>query len=149
MTSVVCEVKGKNIKYEAKDVLELKYDTLVYETGLVRIKTSKRIVFLRRTVKGKLSLYENSVKKTKFLWNKFGYDFFHLRWVYRAQDWSKKYSVTIYFYKKENESREKFSKSRQEKTKDCKVLNDKIKSKEILWSPSPREFVQYYNENCK
>jgi hypothetical protein len=149
MKSVVCEVKGKNIKYEAKDVLELKYDTLVYETGSVRLKRSKRIVFLRRTFKGKLSLYEIGVKKTKFLWDKFGYDFIRLRWVYRAQDWSKKYSVTIYFYKKENEPREKFSKFWKEKTEDCQALNDKIKSKEIHWSPSPREIVQYYNANCK
>ena len=149
MNSVVCEERGKNVKYEAKDVLELKYDTAIYETGLVQLKRSKQFVFLRRTVKGKLSLYEISVKKTKFLWDKFGYDFIRLRWVYRAQDWSKKYPVTIDFYKKEIEPKEKFSKFWKEKTEDCQALTDKIKSKAIPWSPSPRELVQYYNENCK
>lgn len=149
MNSVVCEEKGKNVKYETKDVLELKYDTAVYETGLVKLKRSKRLVFLRRTVKGKLSLYEISVKKSKFLWDKFGYDFIRLRWVYRAQDWSKKYPVTVYFYKKERESREKFSKSWKEKTEDCQALTDKIKSKEMPWSPTPKELVQFYNSICK
>lgn len=149
MNSVFCEENGKNVKYEAKDVLELRYDTAVYETGSVRLKRSKRVVFLHRTVKGKLSLYEISVKKNKFLWDKFGYDFIRLRWVYRAQDWSKKYPVTYYFYKKEKESMENISKSWKEKMEDCKTLTDRILFKADPWSPAPREIVQFYNANCE
>jgi|GEM_PF-4645844 len=61
----------------------------------------------------------------------------------------KKYSVTVYFYKMEYESHEKFSKNYTKKTKDCKLLNDKINSKENLWTPSPKELVEFYNTNCK
>jgi hypothetical protein len=149
MKSVVCEEKGKIIKYEAKDVLELKYDTEVYKTGSIRLNRSEQFVYLRRTVYGKLSLYEIGVKKTKLLWKNFGEDLVRLRWVYRAQDWAKKYSVTVYFYIKENESRENFSKSWKEKTEACEALTDKLRSKSILWSPTPIELVQFYNANCK
>ena len=148
MKNVLCEENGKKIRYETKDVLALKYDTLYYEVGIVRLKRSKQCVFLRRTVKGKLNLYEIDTKKKKFLAKNFGEDLIRLRWVYRAQDWAKKYHVTVYFYKKENESKDSFSKSWKEKTQDCKLLQDKIKSKTAPWIPMPKELVQFYNVNC-
>ena len=148
MKNVLCEENGKKIRYETKDVLALKYDTLFYEVGIVRLKRSKQCVFLRRTVKGKLNLYEIDTKKKKFLAKNFGEDLIRLRWVYRAQDWAKKYHVTVYFYKKENESKDSFSKSWKEKTQDCKLLQDKIKSKTAPWIPIPKELVQFYNVNC-
>jgi hypothetical protein len=148
MKNVLCEENGKKIRYETKDILALKYDTLFYEVGIVSLKRSKQCVFLRRTVKGKLNLYEIDTKKKKFLAKNFGEDLIRLRWVYRAQDWAKKYHVTVYFYKKENESRESFSKSWKEKTQDCKLLQDKIKSKTAPWIPMPKELVQFYNVNC-
>jgi hypothetical protein len=148
MRSVLCQVQGKKIKYEAKFVQAINYDSILYETGCVRLKRRKQFVFLHQTLKGKLNLYEMSIKKTKVLWDKFAYDFIRLRWVYRAQDWAKKYPVTVYFYKKENETRDHFSKSWKEKTKECKVFTDKLQSKEIPWLPSPIELVKFYNKQC-
>jgi hypothetical protein len=148
MKSVLFEENGKKIRYETKDVLVLKYDTLFYEVGIVRLKRFNQCVFLRQTVKGRLNLYEIDTKKKKFLARNFVEDLIRLRWVYRAQDWAKKYHVTVYFYKKENESRESFSKSWKEKAQDCKLLQDKIKSKTAPWSPMPKEIVQFYNLNC-
>ncbi len=148
MKGVICEENGKKAKYEAKDVLVLKYDTVFYEVGLVRLKRTKQFLFLRRTVKGNLNLYEINSKRTKLLLKNFGEDLVHLRWVYRAQDWAKKVPITVYFYKKANESNKKFSKSWKEKTQDCKLLQDKIKSKEVSWTPSERELVEFYNVSC-
>lgn len=147
---VICEEKGRKIKYEAKDILAAKIDTLFYESGLVRLKMigPKHFVFLRKTIKGDLNLYTVNTKKTKFLWKTFGEDLVHLRWVYRAHDWIKTDLVTTYFYKKENESIKNLSRNWKEKTKDCKLLNDKIKSKLAQWNPAPTEIVQFYNANC-
>ena len=72
MKNVLCEENGKKIRYKTKDVLALKYDTLFYEVGIVRLNRSKQCVFLRRTVKGKLNLYEIDTKKKKFLIKIFG-----------------------------------------------------------------------------
>ncbi|MBK7669050.1 MAG: hypothetical protein IPJ32_17940 [Sphingobacteriaceae bacterium] len=72
--NVICEGNGKKIKYQAKDILAAKIDTVFYESGLVRLKNigSKHIVFLQKTVVGDLTLYEINVKRTKFLWKTFG-----------------------------------------------------------------------------
>jgi hypothetical protein len=144
MNHVVCEYNGKKIKYGARDILELKHDTTFYETGLVRLKRSKQFVLLRRTVKGKLSLYEIGVRKTRLSWRRIVKDLSESS----PTPWFGKVPMTIYFYKKENESRENYSKSWREKTEDCKTLNDKVRSKSASWSPSPKELVQFYNANC-
>jgi hypothetical protein len=142
MTGVVCEEKDKKIKYEAKDVLILKNDTSYYEVGSI----NKEFIFLRRVIKGKLNLYELTTKQTKRSWKVLGRNLITFRWVYRAEDWSKKVPVTVYFYKKENESKENFSKFPKEKTQDCKLIQDKIKSEK--WDPTPIELVRFYNKNC-
>lgn len=143
---IVCEEKGKKIKYDAKNIRVLKYDTVFYETCRVRLRQrrAKKYCFLQRTIKGKLSLYEITVKRTKFLWGNFGEDLIRLRWAYRAREWRKKNYITVYFYKKESETRDLFSNTWQEKIKDCKLLTKKITSKTM-----PFELVQLYNENCK
>lgn len=149
MKSVVCEPNGKKTIYKAKYILELKLDTFFYETGFVQLKKSKQFVLLRRTCKGKLSLYETCVRHKQVLWGNIAENFIHVRWVYRAQKWVLKNYITIYFYKKENESNTGFSRSWQEKTKDCNTLNDRRKSLGVPWSPLPIELVQFYNSNCK
>jgi hypothetical protein len=148
MKDVLCEENGKKTKYEAKDILGVKYDSSFYETGLVKLKRSKRYVFLRRTVKGTLNLYEITESGSKFLWGNFGEDLIRFRWVYRAQDWSKRVSTVVSFYKKENEAKDKFSKSWKEKVKDCKPLQEKINSKIASWIPTPKELVEFYNKTC-
>ena len=149
--SVIYEEDGRKIKCKAEAILAVKIDTIFYESALVRLKRlkNKHYVFLQITVAGKLKLYEINTRKTKFLMKAFGEDLIHLRWVYRAHDWTKGYSTKIYFYKKENESRKKISKYWKEKTKDCKSLHDKFNSKESPWFPNPRELVQFYNRHCK
>jgi len=149
--SVIYEENGRKIKYEAKDVLAVKIDTVFYESGSVRLKKlkGKHFVFLQKTIKGNLNLYEVNFKKTKFLLGAFGNDFIHLRWVYRAHDWIKSDLITVCFYKKENESMKSLSRSWKEKTKDCKLLLDKYNSKTAPWNPSPEETVRFYNSNCK
>jgi hypothetical protein len=131
--------------------LAVKLDTVFYESGFVRLKRlkSKQFIFLQKTIKGNLNLYETGTKKTKFLLKIFGEDLIHLRWVYRAHIWIKKYELTLYFYKLENESREKFSNYYKEKTTNCKLLQDKLNSKVTVWSPGPKELVEFYNTNCK
>lgn len=150
MRSFVCEENGKKIRHDAKDISALKYDSVFYESASVRLKAlrSKRSILLQGTVKGKLNLYETGVKKRIFLWKNFGEDLIRLRLVYRAQPWIKDNLVTIYFYRKENEPGDHFSKSWQEKTKDCKSLYDKLNSKAKPWNPAPPELVRFYNSNC-
>ena len=150
MKSVVCEEGGRKIIYPAKGLLAVKTDTLFYESGLVRSKSLKfkHFVFLQRTIKGNLNLYEMDVKRTKFLMKTFSEDLVHFRWVYRAHKWTKAVLTTLYFYKKENEDREHFSKNWKEKTKDCKLLHQKYNSKTTPWTPTQREMVQFYNAKC-
>lgn len=147
--NVICEEKGRKIKYRAKDILAVKIDTLFYMSALVRLKRSgsKKFVFLQKTISGYLSLYEINVKRSKFLWKAFGGDLIHLRWVYRAHDWIKDVVTTVYFYKKENEAMKNLSRNWKMKTKDCKLLHEKINSKTIIWNPSQREIVKFYNAN--
>jgi hypothetical protein len=149
MKYVVSDSAGKLTRYDVREVLELKYDTVVYESGFARIKSPGEFLFLKRIIKGELSLYEAKVKKTKILWKNFGEDLIHLRWVYRAQDWSKKYTVPVYFYRRLSETGRNFSKSWKEKTADCLLFTDKIRSKTRLWDPTERELVEYYNAQCK
>lgn len=144
--NVVCEEKEKNCKYNATTILSLKHDTSFYEVGLIKIKRKSQSVFLKRVIKGKLSLYELKTTLTKRSWKIIGSNFIHLRWVYRAQDGSKKIPLTVYYYKKENETYENFSESWKVKTRECKLLNDKIKSEN--WKPTPLELVRFYNTNC-
>ena len=150
LKSVICEEKGKKTKYEAKDILALKYDTVFYEVGLIRLKRhgSEQYLLLQRIVNGDLSLYEINVKKTKFLWKTFGEDVVHLRWVFRAHAWTKGVLNPVDFYKRKNESRESFTKDWKEKTKDCKAMQEKFDPK-VKLNLSPIEIVQFYNTNCR
>lgn len=144
MKIAVCEEKGRKITYHAKDILAIKFDTLFYESGLVKLKgiSPKNYVFLYRKVFGKLNLYETKVRRA-------GYTFSALLiWAKEGTAWGKRRWETLIFYKKENESREKISRDWKEKTKDCVLLHDKYNSKVTPWSPTPRELVQFYNTNC-
>lgn len=148
---VMCELKGRKLSYPAKDLLEIKKDSITYETALLRLKNlgSKKYVFLQRIIKGKLSLFEIPIKRTHFDSKTFAADFIHLRWVYRAHDWFKSETDTVYFYKKENETREAFSKNRKEKIADCKVLMDKLAIENRNTSLSAKELVCFYNTQCR
>ncbi|MDX2173616.1 MAG: hypothetical protein SFY56_10865 [Bacteroidota bacterium] len=147
---VICEDSGRQIKYKSENILALQMDTFFYESGLVKLKKRKckHFVFLKKTVKGKLNVYEMTVKQSKFLWKTFGEDVLHLRWVYRAHNWTKAVYETLYFYKKEQEGRNCFTKDWKEKTKDCKVLNDKLNSKATVRTPTAKEAVVFYNTMC-
>lgn len=149
MKYVVCEEKQKRIKYAARDLLALKFDSSVYETGLIRLKRlrPRHYVLLRRTLQGKLNLYELPVKKTQFLWKSFGGDLIHGRLIYRAHDWRKSSLVPAYFYKKESESRARFSRSWKEKTRDCQLFCDTIKAKPKQ-TVTPEALVRFYNLSC-
>lgn len=149
MKSMVCGINGKKTRYTAKNLSGFKYDTLVYETGLVRLKKGRQYVFLRRIVTGKMNLYGIDMKTKEILWGNIREDALRFRWVYRAQKWAKKCKNTIYFYKKEYEAKDQFSKSGKGKMKDCTILDAKIQSMANLWTPSPEELVQFYNSNCK
>ena len=67
MKNVLCEENGKKIRYETKDILGLKYDTLFYEVGFVRLKRSKQCVFLKRIVKGNLVFMKLILRRKKYL----------------------------------------------------------------------------------
>jgi hypothetical protein len=146
MKNVVCETNGRKIKYEAKDVLVLKNDTVFYEVGEVRLKRNKEFVFLKKVIAGKLNLYEIGTRRTKMLWKNFGEDLVHFRWVYRAQAWSKKVSESVFFYKKEGEFQKDFTRNWKEKIKGCKLIEDKIRSE--IWNPGPVDLVKFYNASC-
>ncbi len=146
---VMCELKGRKLSYPAKDLLEIKKDSITYETALLSLKClrAKKYVFLQRTIKGKLSLYEIPVKRTQFDLITFAGDFVHLRWVYRAHDWSKSEQNIVHYYKKENETRDAFTKQWKEKTKDCKALQDELVHKSKVEILSPEAIVSFYNSH--
>jgi hypothetical protein len=149
--AVNCEgFSGKKAGFKAAEVLSVRLDTSIYESGLVRLKPlkKKRYVFLHKTITGKLNLYEISVRRTKLSWKTVGYNFITLRWIYRSNDARIKYFVTKYFYKRENEFRESISRNWKSKTRDCKAFNDKLSSKLNRWVPGPAEIVHFYNKNC-
>lgn len=145
---VICEEGVRKLKYKAQDVLAVQRDTSFYESGFIKLKRRKQFVFIKKTVTGKLNVYEITVKQSKFLWKTFGGDVLHLRWVYRAHNWTKAVYKTLYFYKKEQEGRDYFTKDWKEKTKDCKVLNDKLTTKVSIWTPTAKEAVVFYNTMC-
>lgn len=142
---------GRRFEFDAEEVFRIKLDSSLYESALVRVKPlrRKRFVFLRNTVAGKLNLYEFTVRRTKRDWKTVGRNFITLRWIYRAQDARVKYFTRIHFYKKAHESREDMSRHWKKKTRDCHILQEKIKSRSTRWSPGPEELVQFYNRNCR
>ena len=145
MKNVVCEENGKKIKYNAKDILALKLDTSFYESGFVKLKTfsAKQYVFLYKTAFGKLNLFETKVRRAGFTLSAL------LIWAKDGTAWGKRRWETLFFYKKEYELRESFSRNWKIKTKDCSLLLDKCHSKTSIWKPTPKEIVRFYNMNCK
>jgi hypothetical protein len=150
MSFVMCEEKRGKLKFNAHDLRGLKLDTAYFESGFVRLKKfrKKHYYFLKKVISGRLSLYEIVVRKKQFQFKTFGGDVLHLRWVYRAHDWFKPVTKTLYFYKREKETREEFSMKHKSKTSGCEGFRE-VYTKKDRKAFTTFEIVDLYNSICE
>jgi hypothetical protein len=145
MKAVYCEVDGKKIKLEARDLRSLKISNRTYETGLVRItgNGARDYFFLEKKISGTLNLYEIKVRTYKRSLSSL------IEWARNGTPSKRDHWSDHIFYKKENDSRESFSGDWKEMTRDCNKFREQFNSDAAATSPDPAEVVRFYNANCK